>query len=481
MTFVGSVFKFSIATWINAVIYLATLIIASYVFGDSGVYGLYNLFFLGSSTVTSVAMLGLDFAYIRYYKKPPAGIKNSRQLATACMGMSITSLFTISLVICLALPGQISALFFEGDETMSRFIVLLCVNALFLLVTRYFNITYRMQQNARMYTIHTILYQFFSRMFFIVGAIFGPTLDNVIWFNIAGLGAFTLVFFMLQRRTMLPRKVDFNFKSYKPLFRYGLPLVPAAFIQYINTLFGSIYVNAVMGEQQLGIFSFVSNVSLALAVVQAGFSVFWSAFIFGNFKTEQRKIRRVHDYLMFVMLSMMALLILAQPVIFGIFGETYRPGARIFGLMMFAPMLLILSESTVYGIEIAKKTVFNSIAIAINVGLNIVLCVLLIPAYGMAGAAAAIAIAGLAMFIFRTIMAQIFYRTIDYPVKTVVSIALMAVLCVIDYLFTENIAVIALCAAGLIVYYLIAYRSEFKRCLSLAREVVASHRKKKQC
>ncbi len=478
LSLVGSIFKFSIATWVNAILYLATLILASYVFGDSGVYGMYNLFYYGASTVMSVAMLGLDYTYIRFYKKPPSGMRDSRQLAAACMGLSIVSLLLLSFILCLGFPKQISRLFFSGDATMARFIVLLCVNAFFLLVTRYFNITYRMQQNVKMYTLQTILLQFFSRMFFIVGALFNPSLDYVIWFSIGGLGIFTLVFFLLQRRTMLPEKVDFPPSAYKPLLKYGLPLVPAAIIQYVNTLFSSIYVNVVMGPQQLGIFSFMSNVSLALGVVQAGFATFWSAFIFGNYKTEHRKIRRVHDYLTFIMLSLMAVLIALQPVIFRIFGESYRAGEKIFGLMLFAPMLLIISETTVYGIEIAKKTIYNSIAMAIYVGGNALLCVLLVERFGMVGAALALAIAGLAMFIFRTIVAQRFYKTIDHPIRTAFSIFFMATLCGVSYWFAARPAVVALSACGLLVYYAIVYHGEFRRCLGVAGEVLASLRKK---
>ena len=476
---VGSVFKFSIATWVNAVMYLATLILVSYVFADnSSVFGLYDLFYTASLTIVNVAMLGLDHSYIRFYNEPPKGTKDSRQLAAACMLFSIGSLFVLSAVMCVALPGQISALFFKGDATLTRFVFMMCINAFFLLVTRYFNITYRMQMKTKMFAVQSILLNFFSRMFFIVGGLFNPTLDSVIWFSLVGLGVFAAVFFIMQRKTMLPRRIEIEKQAYSPLLRYGVALMPTNIMVWLNTLFSRVYVDVVMGSDQLGIFSFMSYISMALGVLQAGFSTFWSAFIFGSYKTEQRRIRRVHDYLTFIMLSLMAAMIALQPVIFMIFGETYRAGMRIFGLMTFAPMLLIISETTVYGILIAKKTIYDSIGNAISVLGNVGLCVWLVPQYGMVGAAVALAVSGLAMFIFRTVVAQRLYKSMDRPLKTAVSIALMAALCVVGYLFADNALTVALSALGVLVYYMIVYRAELKRCFAIAREVLSSKKGK---
>lgn len=479
ISLVSSIFKFSIATWINAILYFVTLLLASYIFGGhDGVFGLYDLFYSASFTIMTIAMLGMDQAYIRFYHKPPKGIKNSRQLAAANMLFSIGTLGVLSLVFCLVLPREISWLFFEGDRSMTRFVVFICANALLLLVTRFFNITYRMQQKSGMYTIQTVLLQFFSRMFFLAGALVSPTLETLVQFSVAGLGVFALVFFLLQRRAMLPEKISYEAKAYGPLLKYGVALAPATIINYINNLFSRIYVNVMLGVKNLDTFTYMSYASLALGIIQSGFAVFWSAFIFGNYETEQRKIKRVHDYLTFIMLSVMTLILAAQPVIFMIFGAGFRAGANIFGIMMFAPLLLIISETTVYGIEIAKKTIYHSIGTAISVGGNVLLSIWLIPLLGIVGAAISLAVSGLAMFVFRTVVAQRFYRTIDHPAKTAASIFLMSALCAVSYLFSESPGVVTLAAFGLFAYYLVVYFAEFRRCLSIAGTIISGIGKK---
>lgn len=478
---VGSIFKFSVATWINAILYALTLLIVSLVFSaQDGVFGLFDTFYTASMTVMTLAALGLDHAYIRFYNEPPKGMRDAKQLAAACMLLSCVSLFGFTIIMSLVFPAQVSALFFEEDTAQTRIIILICINAFFLLVSRYFNITYRMQQNVKLFNIQSILLQFFSRMFYIAGALFSPNLDSLIYVNLCGLGVFALVFFLMQRKTMLPKKMHFEREAYKPLLQYGLALAPTAVIQWASNLFSRVFVNESLGKTQLDVFSFVSMVSLALGIVQSGFATFWSAFMFASYKSEQRKIRRVHDYLTFIILSLMALLILLQPVIFAVFGllsDKFSGGQSIFGLMLFAPMLLIISETTVYGIGISKKTIYDTIGMSISVGGNVLLSLWLIPKFGIVGAAVSLAVSGLAMFVFRTAVAQRFYKSMDNPFKTAISVALMAGLCVVSYLFAAQALVVALCAVGLLIYYVIAYRAECRRCFSIVKGLLQSRAK----
>ncbi len=474
-SFLSSIFKFSIATWVNAVIYGVSLILVSFVL-DSAVFGVFDLFITASTTLMNLVMLGLDHAYIRFYNEPPNGAKDEKQLAAATMGLSLISLAVFSCLIIFVLPNETSNLFFRGQYPL--LVTLLCVNTLFLVVTRYFNITYRMQHNIAMYTVQSILLQFFQRIFFLVGALLDPTLNTIVIFNVFGLGAFALVFFVIQRKTMLPKKVQFEKKVYNPLLKYGLGLAPTNIMLWLNTLFSRVFVNAVMGAAEQGVYSFISYMSLVLGIIQGGFATFWSAFIFKNYKTEQQKIIKVHDFLTFIILTLMAFLLVFQPIIFMIIGPAYRSGISIFGATLFAPMLLIISETTVYGIAIEKKTYFDTIGMGISIGLNVLLCIFLVPLYGMFGASAAGAVSGLAMFIFRTAVAQKFYQSVESLPKTAISIAIMGALVVISFVLSDSQLIVSAISLAVAVYYIVAYKKEFIYCLNMAKKILSSLIKK---
>ena len=476
ISLVTSIFKFSIATWVNAAIYGISLILASFLLAPD-VYGPFDLFISASNTLMTIAALGLDHSYIRFYHEPPEGAKDSRNLASMCMTISMSALFAFSLIITLVFPRQISYLFFNGVY-YPRLIVLLCVNALFLLLARYFTITYRMRQDTKMYTLQSVLLQFFTRMFFLVGALVKPDLDTIVAFNVFGLGIFSLAYFLIQRKTMLPKKAEYSKEAFPPLLKYGIALAPSSVLTYINTLFSRIYVNGRLGDLKLGIYSMASTVTLALSIIQSGFATFWSAFIFENYKTEQKKIIRIHDYLMFAVMVLMCLLIMFQHVIFLILGSGYREGETIFAILLISPMLSIIAETTVYGIEIAKKTYYDAIGMALSVGGNIIFCLLFVDKYGMFGAALSLALSSLLMFIFRSVLGQHFYKSIGYPVKTIMSLLIIFILCVIAYLFASKPLFVSLAALIVMTGYCIIYGEQFRRCFALAKQILGMLTKK---
>jgi len=326
-----------------------------------------------------------------------------------------------------------------------------------------------MQLNAKMYNIQNLLLTFFSRMFFLFGALISTELGFLIRFELAGLGLFVFVFFLLQRRSMLPDKPEWSLRGAPALFRYGLALTPSNVILYANSLFSSIYLNARAGAERLDIYEFLTNASLALSIIQNGFANFWGAFMFANYRDEQRRIQRVHEYITYGVLSLMACLILVQPAAFLLLGLRFRQGQYIFGLMLFSPMLLILSETTVYGIDIATKTIHHSIGNAISAIANVLLCILLVPRYDIAGAAAALAVSGLLMFLYRTVRAQRYYRSIDRPLRTAVSVGVMAALCAACVVLRGTPVLVSIPAFAVLVFYQILYRAELGRCIAIAK------------
>ncbi len=477
VSFLSSVFKYSIATWVNAVLYAVALVGVN-LFLDKSVYGPYNLMIIASTTLMSAVALGLDHSYIRFYHEPPKGIKDSKQLASVCLTISVASLLILSLVMTVGFRRQLSDLFFESSEIV--LLISMCVNTLLMLVVRFFNITYRMQNNVLMFTVVIILLQFFTRVFFLFGILVSPDLKTLVLFNLLGFGIAVLLLFLAQRKVMLPNKpVKISRESAKPLVRYGLGIAPSSILLMGNQLLSNFYVNVQLGKGPLGIFTYASTLSNVLVIIQGGFASYWSAFMFKHYKEEQKRIIRMHDYLMFVMMAMMCLILLVSPVVFLVLSN-YAECRPIFGPMLFAPLLLIVGETTLYGIEIAKKTIFNTIGTALSFLTNVVLSIWLIPNYGLIGAVAALVASSVVMFLFRTIVAQRFYRTIGSYLKTAVSLLLVAGLSTASYLLDGQYLLVSFLSLGLLLLYCLIYRKEFLRLLRLAAEILRSIFKKKQ-
>ncbi|NMA07286.1 MAG: teichoic acid transporter, partial [Ruminococcaceae bacterium] len=69
-SFLGSVIKFSVSTWVNACIVGLSLILGTRFLGPE-VYGDYDVFANAASTIMVISAIGLDQAYMRFYNEPP--------------------------------------------------------------------------------------------------------------------------------------------------------------------------------------------------------------------------------------------------------------------------------------------------------------------------------------------------------------------------------------------------------------------------
>lgn len=468
LSFISSVFRFSIATWVNAALYAAALFAVN-LFVDKSVQGPYHLMISAAMTLMSVVTLGLDHSYIRFYHEPPEGAADRRQVAAAGLLISVVSLAAVSSLILFVIPQSIGRVFFEGRRD-SLLLLLTCLTTLFMVILRFFNISYRMSGNVFMFSLVSILLQFFTRAFYIFGVIINPDFPTVAVFGAAGFGLFTLLFFLSQRKMMLPKRFEVSGKAYRELLKYSLGLMPSSVLLWGNQLVSQLFVAASLGDSALGLFAFAALISQALSIVQGGFATFWSAYMFKNYKLEQERIVKTHDYLMFAMMAMMCLLLLCSPLIFLILSN-YSESRPIFGLMLAAPLLSIIAETTVYGIEIAKKTVYNSLASLLCVAANILLCAFLVPAYRLLGAAISLAVSTAVMFVFRTVIAQRFYRTIRSYIKTAASLSVMSALCAMSWLFDGRYLPFYGAVTAAFLFYLWVYKNECQRLLRLLKEM----------
>ena len=97
---------------------------------------------------------------------------------------------------------------------------------------------------------------------------------------------------------------------------------------------------------------------------------------------------------------------------------------------------------------------------------------LLAPEFGLYGVCMALAGANIAMFAYRTVVAQKFYCSIVSYKRTVLVIAVMFVLVFAACVLSENfVAKLAVSLAGMVVYIII-YRRQLVAAIGLAKELI---------
>ncbi len=466
--FLKNALSYSVATYINFIIYGLSVLLTTYLMPPE-IFGPVDIFISTATLIMNTTVLGLDQAFIRFFNEPPLGM-GTRRLFTLCAFISVSTLVLVGVVSQLFFAEGFIALFFS-DPMPSYVLPLLYINALFLMLARYYNIAYRMEQSLRLYTLESIGLQFFSRLFFVAGTFVAPTFDMAVIFLTGGLAVFALIFAVARRDRVLPDVTSLKKGSLGVILPYGLALAPTPVMIYVSSLFSKIYVGDRFGTAQQGVFSMVLLLSNVIAVIQAGFAVYWSAFIYKNYREHQKEISQVHDYVTLLTALFFMLLCMFEDVMFLVLGEAYRDGMQLFPLLSLVPLFLIISETTVYGISIARRPLFDTIGIALSLLFTIVFCLVLTPLLGLIGTALALALAGIVMFLFRTIVAQRFYRTILHPIKTTVSLVLVVALAIFCTIFTNNFFIKFTIALICGIIWCCMYKKEIAKSVDFLRNI----------
>ncbi len=432
--FLRSALSYSVATYINFIIYGLSVLLTTYLMPPE-VFGPVDIFISAATLIMNTAVLGLDQAFIRFFNEPPNGM-GAKRLFTVCLFISGSTLIIFGIIASTFFSDLLTSLFFSG--IMPSYVTpLLFINAFLLMLARYYNIAYRMEGNLKLYTAESIGMQFFSRFFFVLGTLVQPTFEMSILFFTIGLAVFAVMFALLRKDKPFPDKKAMQKNNLAELLPYGLALAPTPVMLWLTSLFSKAYIGSLFGSAEQGIYSMVILLSNVIAVIQAGFATYWSAFIYANYRTNQKEISKVHDYIVLITALFFVLIVMFEDVLFMVLGEEYRVGMQLFPILSLGPLFLIISETTVYGISISRKTLFDTIGIGISLVGTVVFSLLLAPTFGMIGASLSVALSGIAMFVFRTVIAQKLYKTIEHPIRSAMSLLLVVILAIFSTIFTN--------------------------------------------
>ena len=229
--------------------------------------------------------------------------------------------------------------------------------------------------------------------------------------------------------------LEFDRKLFRAMNKFGMPLVPAALalwaVNFIDRLFIAFYKD----QSEVGVYSVAVRVSSALVFLMIAFRTAWPAFAYSI--TDDHDARRTYSYVLTYVVYVtcwvsLAFGVLAPWIVRLLAGKPsfYRASDAV-ALLSFAGAAYTAYTVMAIGSGRARKTQWNwviaAVAAAINIGLNI----LLIPPYGMIGAAIATVAAYVALFVGMVIYSQEVYY-VAYQWRRVLTAAGVAVaLCVL--------------------------------------------------
>ncbi len=196
--------------------------------------------------------------------------------------------------------------------------------------------------------------------------------------------------------------LQFDRGLFRQMNRFGMPLVPSALALWAINLIDRVFIAQYKGQAEVGVYSVAVRISSAIAFLMLAFRLAWPAFAYSI--EDDREARRTYSFVLTYLMAICCWLSLALGVLSPWLvrllarGPGFHRAYEAVALLSFATAFYAGYTVLAIGIGRARQTQFNWIvsgtAAALNVGLNVVL----IPPYGLEGAAISTAAAYVVLF-----------------------------------------------------------------------------------
>ncbi|MCZ2484742.1 lipopolysaccharide biosynthesis protein [Aquirufa antheringensis] len=443
---IDKIVKFSIPSIASFVVNILSAIIVTRHLSPSD-YGLINTFIATTSFMMSIASLGLDSGFIRYYFDLPKSFDRNELFITSLIIPSII-LLSVALVLTIFFYQKISVLIF-GFES-KYLILILFINVFASIVIRFTTILVRMEGNTFLYSVLIIGTQLALKGALIFAAIINPRLLfalNSIVFSML----FVVILFVIKYSYKF--KIS-NFSVLEKIsnlfgyFKYSFYSWPVPSLLYFNALVTLLIIRVNIGNVSVGVFSSVSIFVGLIGVLQTGFSTFWSGYMFENYNEKQNQIKRINSIVLYLSVLLLINFVLFKDLIYYLIGENFHETKSYFAIILISPILLILTETTSYGISIAKKSGILLIITISTILINLILTWILIPKFGILGAAIASSLSSLTFFISQTHIGQYYYSSVFSTSKVYFTVFVIFIIAFANFYFDMSFGILVMICGG---------------------------------
>jgi O-antigen/teichoic acid export membrane protein len=400
-------------------------------------YGVINLIQIVIFFMTPLLILGTDNATGRYYNDPES--EQDREL-TASTSMLFRAVMVFSgFLVFVLFSKQISLLLFKTSIYTKCLIIAVaavpfqqCAGLCLLLLRFNFRaFTFVIFSLARLFATLSLTILFVVLLRWGIMGIFEAALLISILF-----------FLIIVFTTKGYFSFKFSIKRLRELLKYGIPLVPYSFTVYLIYNCDRYFLSYFCTLKDVGLYGIGSQIAGILMMLFTGFGLAWSPFFFSTYKEDNIKpvYSKVMDYLISAtfFLIICASLFAAEVLIILTTPQYYEAHIVVPILaLFFAFYHLGLYMS--FGIHIAKKTIHftwvGAVTAAVNMGLNF----LLVPSYGMIGAAIATLACSIVWCVLLVFVSQKYYY-INYNLSSFLKIlAASSIIICISYLLPPSI------------------------------------------
>ena len=244
-------------------------------------------------------------------------------------------------------------------------------------------------------------------------------------------GLITAGLFYVFLAVSVIRKAGFSFSrpELRRMLAFGLPLIPGALGLWILAVSDRYFLQFLSTSHELGLYSLGYKFGVAIDFLLIGpFQLSWLPFVFSTAGEANAKevFSRVLTYFLFVIILIaLAISVLAKEVLAVMATPVFQEAYKVIPLITLSYVLYGCYFALNLGIYVGGKTKYLAVFVGASAVLNLGLNLLLVPRYGMMGAAVATLTCYLMLPIASYFISKRYYA-VNYEWGRIVKIALAA-------------------------------------------------------
>ncbi len=404
-------------------LYGYTLLLARMLPADE--LGQYFLMFTIINILGFVSVAGLDLGVVRFVSMLVGDSENreARRVVKAALVTSAAIGSVVMVVLYFVAPSLADPLF-DGSSTAVAGLRIFAIAIPFWATARIFNSTTQ--------ALHRMQYQVYSRDLgeqlskFAISAlvlVLGAGLMGVVWANVASLviaAAMSMIFVML----MMPAGVNGPRSAaagrVRGMFRYSLPLAFSNIFGIILLWTDMLMVGFIGTSEDAGYYGAALRVGVTGSVaILTAFRTVFAPVISDLYNKERLRelqglFKTVTRWIFICSLPLLLLIMLFADPVMRLFGGDFSTGSG--ALVLLAVGQLINAGTGLVGLMVIMtgRSHMELLNVLVALAVNITLCILLIPGYGVMGAALANMSAVVAINLLRALEVWVFMRMNAY-------------------------------------------------------------------
>jgi O-antigen/teichoic acid export membrane protein len=426
--------SFSYGSIVNLFLSLITTPIITRLFSPNEL-GLASIFSLTINILTLITIFGTDQAFSRYYYDYFGAEKRS---LLKKIGYIVIPIFFIISIIMFSFRTYFSVLLF-GQESFSLLIPIMIFTVFANAVLVFSKMIIRMDQKGNLFSMQLVVGKILNFsiailfLYFIVGNYIA-----LVSAEILGILIISLSLLYINKKYWNSTKTPFIDTSQKEIFYYSYPIALSTFVFWGLQSVDRFALKEFVSFQELGIYVGAFRIVAVLQVATAAFSTYWFPLSYEKFNEDNNDylfFEKVYTIVSTLFFVFVVLFILSKDLFILVLGVEYREAQYLLPLLVFVPMMQIITNITFVGINFYKKTKLHLVVTSISLIVNILLNIYLIPMLGAKGAALSTAISYIIYFYVYTCFSTKLFKANFHLGKTSLQLIIIFVFAIFNSFF----------------------------------------------